>query len=432
MVIHRPSAYSSPVRWWVVAVLVACGGGGSNQRCEIFSDCPAGQVCISNVCTERTDGGTDEDGSIPDNCGDGMLDPGEECDQGSDNANAPDSCRLDCTFPRCGDAIVDRDEGCDDGNATSFDGCTPQCESESRECVVVHGGNDRGSSISVVPVSAMGNAQSVNLREAHSAVAEHSIVRCGDGLFVGTDEGIVSIALRDGAPVPTGIETSENVHELVCAGDTLFAVNSIDLMVLRYTVVETNLTFVDALPIPSEMRAGLRHAPFVRGDTLWLIAISDRGLGNAAPRVVEVDLGTFSVTSSFVLEGAARGQAVDVSEDGRLLFATNGTGCPARWELTEGSIPSSACEGTAVSADTVLAVTEGLWLGSGDGATLLDPSSWDSLRREPGFATTLLVATSSSVVALNPTSATLLSEAPMSINLLSAGTLRGATVVPCP
>jgi len=53
-------------------------------------------------------------------CGDGVLDDGEDCDEGEDNSNAPDAtCRLDCTLQRCGDGIVDTGEQCDAGASNS-------------------------------------------------------------------------------------------------------------------------------------------------------------------------------------------------------------------------------------------------------------------------------------------------------------------------
>jgi hypothetical protein len=44
-------------------------------------------------------------------CGDGILDPGEACDDGAGNDNTvPDACRTDCQPHRCGDGILDGDE----------------------------------------------------------------------------------------------------------------------------------------------------------------------------------------------------------------------------------------------------------------------------------------------------------------------------------
>jgi cysteine-rich repeat protein len=49
-------------------------------------------------------------------CGHGVLDPGEECDDGNTSDN--DACRNDCRFNVCGDGFRDpATEQCDDGNA---------------------------------------------------------------------------------------------------------------------------------------------------------------------------------------------------------------------------------------------------------------------------------------------------------------------------
>ena len=57
-------------------------------------------------------------------CGNGELDPGEECDDG--NASSADDCRTDCTVPRCGDGIVDPGEACDGGGPAGC--CSESCE----------------------------------------------------------------------------------------------------------------------------------------------------------------------------------------------------------------------------------------------------------------------------------------------------------------
>jgi cysteine-rich repeat protein len=62
-------------------------------------------------------------------CGDGVRDPGEECDDG-DNTNG-DGCSAVCTVePYCGDGLVDPGEACDDGNNASNDGCSSTCTVE--------------------------------------------------------------------------------------------------------------------------------------------------------------------------------------------------------------------------------------------------------------------------------------------------------------
>ena len=59
-------------------------------------------------------------------CGDGLVDPGEACDD--HNGVATDACVPGCDLARCGDGIVRAFvEACDDGNLVSGDGCTATC-----------------------------------------------------------------------------------------------------------------------------------------------------------------------------------------------------------------------------------------------------------------------------------------------------------------
>jgi cysteine-rich repeat protein len=81
-----------------------------------------------------TDSGPDSgpdtrpDVPIPAECGDGVLDPGEQCDDGVDNSNAnSDACRENCQEAACGDSVVDSGEECDDGNLEADDLCDLTC-----------------------------------------------------------------------------------------------------------------------------------------------------------------------------------------------------------------------------------------------------------------------------------------------------------------
>jgi fibro-slime domain-containing protein len=64
-------------------------------------------------------------------CGDGMVGPGEECDDGM-NLGTYNGCGAGCILgPRCGDAVVQDMDGevCDDGvNAGTYGGCGPDCQ----------------------------------------------------------------------------------------------------------------------------------------------------------------------------------------------------------------------------------------------------------------------------------------------------------------
>ena len=65
-------------------------------------------------------------------CGDGVLDTGEQCDDG--NTNSGDGCSATCTIETapavCGDGVPAGTEQCDDGNTTSGDGCSSTCKTE--------------------------------------------------------------------------------------------------------------------------------------------------------------------------------------------------------------------------------------------------------------------------------------------------------------
>ena len=69
-------------------------------------------------------------------CGNGIQEPGEECDAGADNSNAVDaSCRPDCTLKRCGDGVKDSDEQCDEGSGNSDEaGATCRTDCKPQRC----------------------------------------------------------------------------------------------------------------------------------------------------------------------------------------------------------------------------------------------------------------------------------------------------------
>jgi cysteine-rich repeat protein len=81
------------------------------------------------------------------NCGNGRIDPGEVCDDG--NRRSGDgcddkccsegcfACTLGCIAPRkcgCGNRMLESGEECDDGNTLPGDGCNQFCRKESPTC----------------------------------------------------------------------------------------------------------------------------------------------------------------------------------------------------------------------------------------------------------------------------------------------------------
>ncbi len=65
--------------------------GNVVQTCTTDVECAGAGPCVGG-CVE---------------CGNGFVDPGEECDDGAANGSAPNHCRFDCRAPSCGDGIVD-------------------------------------------------------------------------------------------------------------------------------------------------------------------------------------------------------------------------------------------------------------------------------------------------------------------------------------
>jgi cysteine-rich repeat protein len=53
------------------------------------------------------------------------VDLGETCDPPGEPAGEPNECREDCTY--CGDGVLDSGEECDDGNNMDGDGCDAMC-----------------------------------------------------------------------------------------------------------------------------------------------------------------------------------------------------------------------------------------------------------------------------------------------------------------
>ncbi len=63
-------------------------------------------------------------------CGDGIVDPGEECDDG--NMDNTDTCSSICAYAHCGDGYIHTGtEECDDGNMFDGDGCSSLCTIEN-------------------------------------------------------------------------------------------------------------------------------------------------------------------------------------------------------------------------------------------------------------------------------------------------------------
>ena len=131
-----------------------CGGQGCFPAGAPFDgsvECCEGLTAVGGVCTavavpfcgdqvvnpgEQCDDGNVANGDgcsgtcIQERCGNGVVQPaiGEQCDDG--NSNDSDACRNTCTLPFCGDYALSGAETCDDGNQQSGDGCSATCAQE--------------------------------------------------------------------------------------------------------------------------------------------------------------------------------------------------------------------------------------------------------------------------------------------------------------
>jgi cysteine-rich repeat protein len=94
------------------------------EQCEVTVACPSRSVCVNCLCQPVIA------------CGDGFLDPDEECDDG--NLWNGDGCNALCMEEwteggsLCGNNVTESSEQCDDGNRTAFDGCSASCQWETR------------------------------------------------------------------------------------------------------------------------------------------------------------------------------------------------------------------------------------------------------------------------------------------------------------
>jgi len=107
-----------------------CGNG--LVELEEQCDCGATTPSMQASCEGTLNGGTQcTTTCVIARCGNGVMDPGELCDDG--NGVGGDGCSYDCqSNETCGNGKLDffAGEQCDDGNERSIDGCSPSCKVE--------------------------------------------------------------------------------------------------------------------------------------------------------------------------------------------------------------------------------------------------------------------------------------------------------------
>jgi cysteine-rich repeat protein len=160
-----------------------CGDGVDNDAngmtdcddpsCATFPACTQlcgnGKLDPGEECDDGNrlpDDGCGPDCTIDEGCGNGVIDPGEQCDDG--NLDDSDGCLRTCRLATCGDGFVHAGvEECDDGNADDTDGCLTSCVAATCGDGFVHAG-----------VEECDDANS----NANDGCAACVIERCGDGI----------------------------------------------------------------------------------------------------------------------------------------------------------------------------------------------------------------------------------------------------------
>ncbi len=110
------------------------GVGNAQEECDIESLTSECETCNSdckvNPSLENVSASTYD----IELCGNGVVDFGEDCDDGNGTDVAPNplesaSCNANCTTATCGDGILNGSAGeqCDDGNTVPTDACTDSC-----------------------------------------------------------------------------------------------------------------------------------------------------------------------------------------------------------------------------------------------------------------------------------------------------------------
>ena len=105
------------------------GYGLCNLDCTHVRECGDGILDMEEGCDDGNDvEGDGCDSCVLATCGNNVVDPGEPCDDG--NGNEDDECTSKCQLPACGDGFKQplNKEECDDGNAVSTDDCTGVCK----------------------------------------------------------------------------------------------------------------------------------------------------------------------------------------------------------------------------------------------------------------------------------------------------------------
>ena len=116
----------------------ATEGTGTTEASATDGSASASSSTTGPTTTDPTEGSESDSTTnvIPPNCGDGVVDDGEQCDDGDANGIG-EACNPDCTENVCGDGIESPFEECDIGDENGPDGaCSAMCTINPSSCGV--------------------------------------------------------------------------------------------------------------------------------------------------------------------------------------------------------------------------------------------------------------------------------------------------------
>jgi cysteine-rich repeat protein len=169
------------------------------EECDDLEPCNGIEDCAGGACVAGTplDSGTpcDLDGEMgacrsgtctPTSCGNGMVEPGEECDDG--NTVDTDACPNSCIAASCGDGVAwDGVEACDDGNTVDTDACLSSCIAASCGDRVVWDGVETCDDGNTSTEACAYGLASCSVCDATCQNAPGATAFCGDGLVNGPE-----------------------------------------------------------------------------------------------------------------------------------------------------------------------------------------------------------------------------------------------------